>query len=307
MGDAMMDLDRTEQMKPQRLDLPTILALATGVLVLVMQVAETKDRLGLQACLGIVVLMIVVAAVRACTAKKTERSPLPDQPPKQTFEYSTWKRVAAAGAAIIAIVVWGIVYFGTSTPCKLQSLRLYVRHDRDDARTFYWDLLNPEQSGAVDQTIRAGVDDIMLTGTFNVPVHWFILWHDTNGQLVLAGKGKDVLEHMKYPEKGIVTPNPTDPSGTHFIWLIAETGNSPIVTTFSEPVLSKHPIGKPPNIQDSFVSESIRGPQMSQEGANGRQIATDADLKIYLQRVRNWLSTEFEVIQVVGFNVDSGH
>jgi serine/threonine protein kinase len=241
----------------------------------------------------------------------------PEQQAKEELRPLNWKRSwkwrRPAFAAVLLLAVAAILVtclnrlppHGEEHPAAqadlrtvtgLTDLRIAVRRERDDNRIARFQLVNGRQQGAV-QPIDPPLgpkDDFRLSGEFEQPKYWYLLWFDTKGVMTLAAKSAEPQQRVQYPERSkMMSVDPKDPPGVHV--LVLASGRLPLRE--AGPTLQerfKDFTTKPPARLPERWSVHLRGP-----GEERSTHDTEADWQKHLRAITERLPPSLDSVQAI--------
>lgn len=148
-------------------------------------------------------------------------------------------------------------------PAVLREMCLTIRRNADDDDKVSWELVKD----GVEQLPRlpdplGPQDDFGLKGRFERPTSWYLLWFDTQGDVLVAAQSPGPRAEVRYParEDRLMGVNRTDPPGVHLLMLVA--GALPPGNGAELLEKNLHGIGKPPAALPQLWAAPIhvRGP-----------------------------------------------
>jgi hypothetical protein len=186
----------------------------------------------------------------------------------------------------------------------LKEMTIHVRRGGDNDRIAPYQLLVKGQEKIPSIEPLGPKDDFKLSGEFDRPTYWYLLWIDTNGMTTIAALSEIPEARVEYPKANdMVEADPADPAGVHVLMLVAGTALSAEAVQQLERKLSErrgpgrqNPVlgNKPPAQMPTRWALVVRGPGSTNPGPAG-----GLDWDEYLQHIQAKMPPGVEPAYVV--------
>jgi tRNA A-37 threonylcarbamoyl transferase component Bud32 len=179
-------------------------------------------------------------------------------------------------------------------PVVLKEMTIYVRRGADHEVPDYRELVKNGRDLEAEP-IRpplSSKDDFQLTGAFERPMFWYLVWFDTRGEVTVAAQSDVRQAKVEYPSgEKMMSVNPDDPPGVHALVLMASRG----ARTEGAELLEKrfHGIGRPPTQLPQGRAVKLRGP------GGERPAPSNLYPSKYLQAIKERMPPGLEFVYVL--------
>jgi len=163
----------------------------------------------------------------------------------------------------------------------LKEMTFYILRNGDPASLISVPLLaegREEQVNPDDLTLFPA-DQYRLTGDFDRPTFWYVLWFDTNGYAAVNPGSRTAQVEVMYPANAMAQLNRKDPSGVHLLVLVEGSIPPQEGVELLENIM--HGLGKPPDPPSRRLAIIARGVR-EERGLPAGTLAGD-----YVQAIRD--------------------
>jgi TIR domain len=166
--------------------------------------------------------------------------------------------------ALIAIVWFGFKHW-PQRPVAIEQMELYVRRNGADDKLEAISLIaNGQIQSAPNIDPLVNKDDFKILSRFSQPTHYYLLWFDTSGKVVLEQSSQSREQTMSYPtgESTYISVAQNDPPGVHLLLIVA----GPYPYNKNDLLSRLQDVGAPPNQLPTALGQLRAGGELHSGG-----------------------------------------